>query len=222
VTRTTPRVDVRLYVVTDPDLTPRGVVVERALAAVAGGATIVQLRDKAADTVALTGAARALVEALRPTGVPLIVNDDVEAARRAGAAGVHVGVADLPPARARDLLGPDAIIGWSIEDPAQLGDAASVAACDYVAASPVWSTPTKTDTAPDLGLSGVASIRARTTLPVVGIGAIRTPDLAADVITAGADGVAVVSAVFGAADVTGAARALRIAVDEARLMRGER
>lgn len=216
------RLDVRLYVVTDPGLTPRSAIVERCLQAVAGGATIVQLRDKSAGTAERTDIARDLVDALRPTGVPLIVNDDVEAAGSAGAAGVHVGVADLPPVRARELLGPGAIIGWSVEDPAQLGDADALAACDYVAASPVWSTPTKTDTAPDLGLSGVASIRAQTTLPVVGIGAIRTPELAADVVLAGADGVAVVSAVFGATDVTAATRALRAAVDEARRTRGDR
>lgn len=219
------RLDVRLYVVTDPSLTPRDVIVDRCVAAVAGGATLVQLRDKSATAAELTATARAVVDALRPHGVPLIVNDDVAVARDSGADGVHVGVSDLPPARARELLGPDAIVGWSIESLGQLDDTEAIAACDYLAASPVWSTPTKTDTAPALGLSGLASIRARTSLPVVGIGAIRTPDLAGDVVMAGADGVAVVSAVFGAptADgVTAAARALRDAVDTAREKGGER
>lgn len=212
--------DLRLYVVTDPALTPADVLVERCLAAVDGGATLVQLRDKLAAPAALTAMARELVAALRPTGVPLIVNDDVEVALAAGAAGVHVGVGDLPPGRAREILGPDAIVGWSVEDVRQLDDVATVAACSYIAASPVWTTPTKTDTAPALGLAGVTALRARTDLPIVGIGGIGTPDRAADVVRAGADGVAVVSAVFGAADVRAAARVLRTAVDDVRQMRG--
>lgn len=212
--------DLRVYVVTDPALTPPDVLVERCLAAVDGGATLVQLRDKSAAPAALTAMARELVAALHPTGVPLIVNDDVEVALAAGAAGVHVGVADLPPVRAREMLGPDAIVGWSVEDVRQLDDAAALAACSYIAASPVWATPTKTDTASALGLAGVAALRARTDLPIVGIGGIGTPDRAADVMRAGADGVAVVSAVFGAADVRAAARVLRTTVDEVRQMRG--
>lgn len=208
--------DVRLYAVTDPALTPPERLVPACLAAVEGGATLVQLRDKAADRDALTARARELVAALAPTGVPLIVNDDAEVAAAAGAGGVHVGVRDVPPSRARTILGPDAIVGWSVEDVRQLDDSDEVSACSYIAASPVWTTPTKSDTADALGLSGIASLRSRTDLPIVAIGGISTPDVAADVVMAGADGVAVVSAVFGAADIRTAALALRAAVDETR------
>jgi thiamine-phosphate pyrophosphorylase len=204
--------DVRLYVVTDPQLTPPERLVEACLAAVRGGATVVQLRDKAADDDTLLTQALALREALAPHGVPLIVNDRVEVARRAGT-GVHVGIHDTSPAAARGTLGPDALIGWSIEDTAQLAATEQLAACTYLAASPVWTTPTKRDTAPPIGPDGVAGIRARTTLPLLGIGGINNPNRVAAVIAAGADGVACVSAVFGAPDPAVAAASLRQAVD---------
>ncbi len=204
--------DLRLYVVTDPDLVPARSLVDACVRAVRGGATLVQLRDKKAGDEDLLDQAIQLRDALRPFGVPLVVNDRVEVARRAGV-GVHVGVRDMRPADARGVLGPNAIVGWSIEDEAQLADAEEIAACTYLAASPVWSTPTKPDTAPPLGPDGVARIRMRTDLPLVGIGGITNPNRVAAVIAAGADGVAVVSAVFGAPDPEVAARALRTAVD---------
>ena len=119
----------------------------------------------------------------------------------------------MRPAQARAILGPSAIVGWSIEDEAQLADTEQIAACTYLAASPVWSTPTKPDAAPPLGPDGVASIRMRTDLPLVGIGGITNPNRAAAVIAAGANGVAVVSAVFGSPQPEVAARELRYAVD---------
>jgi thiamine-phosphate pyrophosphorylase len=144
--------------------------------------------------------------------VQLVVNDRVDVARRAGV-GVHVGIHDTRPAQARAILGPSAIVGWSIEDEAQLTDTEQIDACSYLAASPVWSTPTKPDAAPPLGPDGVASIRMRTDLPLVGIGGITNPNRAAAVIAAGANGVAVVSAVFGSPQPEVAARELRYAVD---------
>jgi len=204
--------DVRLYVVTDPELTPPDRLVDMVLAAVRGGATLVQLRDKEATADALYDQAVALRDALAPRGVPLVVNDRVDVAGRAGV-GVHVGIHDTPPAEARAELGPDAIVGWSIEDEGQLGDAEQVAACSYLAASPVWATPTKGDTGPPLGPDGVAHIRWRTDLPLVGIGGISNVNRVAAVIAAGADGVACISAVFGAADPEAAARELRHSVD---------
>ena len=136
-----------------------------------GGATLVQLRDKYVSDDELLAQAISLRDALLPHGVQLVVNDRVDVARQAGA-GVHVGIHDMPPAQARAILGPNAIVGWSIEDEAQLTDTAQIAACSYLAASPVWSTPTKPDAAPPLGPDGVASIRMRTDLPLVGIGGI--------------------------------------------------
>jgi thiamine-phosphate pyrophosphorylase len=204
--------DVRLYVVTDPDLVPTASLVEACLGAVSGGATLVQLRDKYVSDEELLAQAIGLRDALVPHGVLLVVNDRVEVARQAGV-GVHVGIHDMRPAQARAILGRSAIIGWSIEDEAQLADTEQVAACTYLAASPVWSTPTKPDAAPPLGPDGVASIRMRTDLPLVGIGGITNPNRAAAVIAAGANGVAVVSAVFGSPQPEVAARELRYAVD---------
>lgn len=204
--------DVRLYVVTDPDLVQAKSLAQACLSAVRGGATLVQLRDKRASDDELLAQAISLRDTLARHGVQLVVNDRVDVARRAGV-GVHVGIHDMPPAEARAILGPSAIVGWSIEDEAQLIDAEQVAACTYLAASPVWSTPTKPDAAPPLGPDGVASIRMRTDLPLVGIGGITNPNRAAAVIAAGANGVAVVSAVFGSPHPEVAARELRYAVD---------
>ncbi|HEX6338699.1 MAG TPA: thiamine phosphate synthase [Jiangellaceae bacterium] len=204
--------DVRLYVVTDPDLVPAAKLVEACLSAVRGGATLVQLRDKYVSDDELLAQAIRLRDALLPHGVQLVVNDRVDVAREAGV-GVHVGIHDMRPAQARAILGPAAIVGWSIEDEAQLTDTEQVAACTYLAASPVWSTPTKPDAAPPLGPDGVASIRMRTDLPLVGIGGITNSNRAAAVIAAGANGVAVVSAAFGSPEPEVAVRELRHAVD---------
>lgn len=205
--------DVRLYVVTDPTLTPADRLVDMCVAAVRGGATLVQLRDKQASDDEFLAQARELAEALRPFGVPLVVNDRFEVARAAGT-GLHVGLRDASPSAVRAELGPDAVVGWSVELPEQL-EAAESEFCSYVAASPVWVTPTKADTASPLGPPGVEALRALTGLPLVGIGGINTAERAAEVIDAGADGVAVVSAVFGAADPEVAASRLRAAVDDA-------
>ncbi len=150
--------------------------------------------------------------------MPVIVDDDVEAA--CTAAGVHLGARDVAPAVARSTLGPGAIIGWSIGELAQLDDDEQLAACDYVAASPVWSTPTKPDAGPPLGLAGVRALAEglQGRLPLVAIGGIDARN-AGDVIAAGADGVAVVSAICSADDPAAAAHALRAAVDRALELR---
>lgn len=204
----------RLYVVTDPSYTPPDRLVAACVAAAEGGATLVQLRDKDADDETLLNQAIALRDALEPLGVPVVVNDRVDVAARAGV-GVHVGVSDMPPVEAREVLGPQAIVGWSIENFAQLDDAVQLCACSYLAASPVWTTPTKTDTAPPLGLDGISHIRKLTGLRLVGIGGVNSRARAAEVVAAGADGVAVVSAVFDAVHPRVAAAELREAVDDA-------
>jgi thiamine-phosphate pyrophosphorylase len=212
--------DLRLYLVSGEEIDG-----ERAAdviaAAVAGGVTMVQLRAKEATTQARVEAARRLAPVLAPTDVPFLLNDDVEAARLAAVDGVHVGPDDVHPAEARSLLGPDALLGWSIHDLGQLADTEALAACDYLAASPVWATPTKTDITPPLGLEGVRVLRAAMPdhLPLVGIGGITAAN-AGEVIGAGAGGVAVVSAIWSASDPTNAARRLRAAVDAALDERG--
>jgi thiamine-phosphate pyrophosphorylase len=208
---TTP-LDLRLYLVTDPWLLRDRSLVGVVAAAVEGGVTCVQLRDKIASDDELIRQAKELKELLELEGVPLIVNDRLGVAQRAGASGIHVGVHDVSPQEAREALGPDAVVGWSVETPEQLTDEGSVQACSYVAASPVWVTGTKTDTAAPLGVAGISRLRALTELPLVAIGGIDAPR-ARDVMVAGADGIAVVSAILAAPDPLLAARTLRTAVD---------
>jgi thiamine-phosphate pyrophosphorylase len=208
-----PRFDLSLYLVTDPEMTARRGVVETVAAAVAGGVTIVQLRDKTGPARALAEAGQALLKLLRPLGVPLLVNDRLDVAYAIGADGVHVGQDDLPPALARTLLGAQAIIGLSLTDDDQLATADD--AVDYVGLGPIFATGTKSDAAPALGETAFAAIRRRISLPVVAIGGI-TVENTARTIAAGADGIAVVSAICAAADPQAAARALHQAVTAAR------
>ena len=210
--------DLRVYLVTDPGLGRGRPLVDLVAAAVAGGVTCVQLRDKEATDDELRAQAEELHDVLRPLGVPLVINDRVDVARRTQA-GVHVGVHDVSPLDARGTLGPEAVIGWSLETPGQLREPA-VAACSYVAASPVWTTGTKSDTAAPLGLDGLARLRSLTALPLVAIGGVDR-DRAAEAVLAGADGVAVVSAILAADDPQEAARGIRAAVDTALVRRRE-
>ncbi|MDQ4044683.1 MAG: thiamine phosphate synthase [Chloroflexota bacterium] len=214
--------DVRVYLVTG-EATPATTHEAILAAAASGGVTAVQLRDKHGTTSGRASAARRLASVLDPLAVPLLLNDDVEAARLAGAAGVHVGPDDLHPAEARAILGPDAIIGWSIHHFDQLSDVAALDACDYLAASPVWPTLTKHNTTTPLGLDGVRGLRAAMPdqLPLVGIGGI-TAENAGDLIRAGADGIAVVSAIWNAPDPARATQRLREIVDTALAERDRR
>lgn len=214
--------DLRVYLVTGGG--PSDAATEAILSAAAsGGATAVQLRDKQGGTTGRVSAARRLASVLGPLGVPLLLNDDVEAARVAGVAGVHVGPDDLHPAQARAILGPDKVIGWSIHHIDQLADREAIDACDYLAASPVWSTLTKRDTTTPLGLDGVRALRAAmpAQLVLVGIGGI-TAENAADLIRAGADGIAVVSAIWDAPDPADATHQLREIVDTVLAERNRR
>lgn len=185
-------------------------------AAVSGGVRVVQLRDKTGTTAQRIAVLQRL-KATLPDEVVLIVNDDVAAAAAVPGVGVHVGPDDDHPSRVRGLLGDDVMIGWSIHDRRQLDDDEALTAADYVAASPVWPTPTKIDTTAPWGLEGVRALRAALPedLPLLGIGGINATN-AADVITAGADGVAVVSAIAGAVDPEAAAAELVAIVGEAR------
>lgn len=205
-----PPFDPALYLVTD-----RGLCGERSLAdvvglAVRGGVTLVQLREKRLDTRAMVELARALAALLAPLGVPLLVNDRVDVALAAGAKGAHLGQGDLHPADARALLGPGAILGLSLERPSQLAEAEGLDV-DYYGVSPIFPTATKTDTGPGWGLSGLASLRRATARPLVAIGGVG-PENARDIMRAGADGLAVVSAICAARDPESASRELLAAV----------
>lgn len=211
-----PPFDLSVYLVTDPGLVGLRGVVGTVEAAVAGGATMVQLRDPHAKTRALVDVARAILAVTRPAGVPFIVNDRVDVALAAGADGVHVGQSDMRVADARALAGPDMILGLSITAETDLdGDLAGV---DYLGVGPVYATGTKPDATPPMAVGGLAAIAARTRLPIVAIGGLHAGN-AADVVAAGADGVAVVSAICAAPDPEAAARELRGIVAAARAAR---
>lgn len=202
----------RLYLVTDRGLAGGRPLPDIVRAAVAGGVTMVQLREKDLGARAFLDQALALKAALAGSGVPLIVNDRVDIALAAGADGVHLGEDDLPARKARALMGPDAIIGLSALA-VPLPD--EIEAVDYVAASPVFATPTKTDTGPALGLAGLRSLAAASSRPVLAIGGLNEGN-AASVVAHGAAGIAVVSAIMAAPAPFEAARALRRALERTR------
>ncbi len=206
--------DPTLYLVTDPELARGRPLVEVVAAAVQGGVTLVQLRDQSAGGRALLEEARALKALLEPLGVPLIVNDRVDVAVAAGAAGCHVGQSDLPAGAARALLGRDAILGVSLDAVDQIG-AVEPEIVDYVAHGPFAATATKPDAGGPVGAAGLAAVRARTELPLVAIGGIDA-DNAGEAVRAGAHGIAVVSAIVAAADPKRASRALLRAIETAR------
>lgn len=191
-------------------LAPRDWLV-RAEAAFAAGVTCLQLRDKDADDQALLERARAIQPICQRYGVPLVINDRIELALALAADGVHLGQSDLDPAIARLRLPADCFIGWSIERLDQISQAHRLPV-DYLAVSPVFDTPTKADTAPALGLAGLAAARAATHLPLIAIGGINEGNLAA-VLAAGADGVAVVRAIEAADDPADAAARMRAAFE---------
>ena len=209
-----PPFDPTLYLVTDPALGRGRPLAEIVAQAVRGGVTLVQLRDKAADGRALLEEARALIALLAPQGVPLIVNDRVDVALAAGAAGCHVGQSDLPAAAARALLGPDALLGVSL-DAAEQAKGVDSGMVDYGAHGPFAATATKADAGAAVGAAGIARVRALSALPLVAIGGLDAGNLGA-AIGAGADGVAVVRAIMAAADPAAASRELAAAIAAAR------
>jgi thiamine-phosphate pyrophosphorylase len=180
------------------------------VAALAGaGARIVQLRAKSLADGVFERAAREAVAAAHAAGALLVVNDRPDVARLAGADGVHVGQDDLAPADVRAIL-PAGIVGLSTHDHAQLA-AAAASGADYVAVGPVFATTSKERPDPVVGLELVRAARAMTRAPLVAIGGITAAN-AADVIAAGADGVAVISALLRAADPGEAFRRLSAAL----------
>ncbi len=176
----------------------------RAQAAAAGGATVVQLRLKGADARTLTDIGRLLVAALP---IPVIINDRADVALACGATGVHVGTDDVPVAALRAIVPPGFVIGASAGNPTELEAAFGA---DYIGVGPVFTTASKHDAGDAIGVDGFAALRARSAAPAVAIGGVG-PGSAAALRQAGAAGIAVIRAVFGAADPERAARAIRAA-----------
>ena len=168
---------------------------EQAERLIAGGAAIIQLRDKHAKPRDLYAAAQQTLEITRKFGVRLIINDRVDIVLALGADGVHLGQDDLPPEKAREILGDAAIIGYSTHSVEQAINAATLPV-DYIAIGPVFPTGTKADHDPTVGIDSVALVRkAIGSLPLVAIGGITASNICR-VLEAGADSAAVISAVF--------------------------
>jgi thiamine-phosphate pyrophosphorylase len=213
--------DPTLYLVTDTGLSRPRPVADVVRAAVRGGATAVQVRDKEASRRDLLALTRSVQEAVAEAPhVRVIVNDALDVALLAGADGVHLGQDDVPVVEVRGLLGPDRLLGLSVSSRAELDAALSLApgTVDLVGLSPVWGTPTKPDAGPPLGLAGVAELAASARaagLVSVAIGGIGI-EQAAEVAATGVDGICVVSAVCTAADPAAAARQLHAEVARGR------
>jgi thiamine-phosphate pyrophosphorylase len=186
----------RLYLVTDQTLTRGRTLADVVAAAVQGGVTCVQLREKQLSTREFLAQALILKALLAPQGIPLIINDRIDIALACDADGVHLGQNDLPADEARKLLPASVFIGWSVESMDDVRQSAALPV-DYLGVSPIFSTPTKTDTKDPWGLEGLAVVREATRLPLVAIGGIHSGN-ARDVLRAGANGLAVVSALCAA------------------------
>jgi thiamine-phosphate pyrophosphorylase len=207
------KTDYSLYLVTDRRLSLGRSIEDVVLASVKGGVTCVQLREKECSSREFLDLALRLKAELSGSGVPLIINDRIDVALAAGADGVHLGQSDIPLQMARKISAGRLIIGVSassVEDAVR----AESGGADYVGISPVFSTPTKTDTSEPQGLEGVRKMRQAVKIPLVGIGGLNLSN-AGQVIKSGADGVAVVSAIVSSSDPEKAAKDLLLQIREA-------
>lgn len=207
-------IDYSLYLVTDRGLARGRSTLDIVKAAVRGGVTCVQLREKDCSTMEFIEQALSIKDYLSSRGIPLIINDRLDVAQAVKADGIHLGQTDMPLDMARAIVEDSMIIGISAES---LEDAveAEKGGADYLGISPIYATPTKTDTAPPLGLEGLRQIRAAVKIPLVGIGGLNREN-AAEVICNGADGVAVVSAIVAAEDPEAAAAQLNQLISRAK------
>lgn len=190
------REQLRLYLVTDRDVCQGRDLLEIISQAIEGGVTMVQLREKNCDTRQFIDIATKIKELLKPKHIPLIINDRVDVALAVDADGVHIGQSDMPYDMARKLLGADKIIGLSVENIDDVVEANKLNV-DYIGVSPVFATPTKTDTAQPFGLEGLRKAVGLSIHPTVAIGGMNEKTVK-DVMACGVDGVAVVSAIIGA------------------------
>ena len=214
-------VDLRLYAVTDPSMIEAsgGSLEEAVSAAIDGGATVIQLREKHCEGGEFTRRAAAALSRCRAAagdGVPLIINDRIDVALAVGADGVHVGQSDISAAVARRLIGPDGILGVSVKT-VEEAVAAEAAGADYLGAGAIFSTSTKDSSV--IGVEGFRKVCEAVKIPVVAIGGVGHSGAAEEMIVgAGAAGIAVVSAIFAAENMKKAAAALRAEVDAALLV----
>jgi thiamine-phosphate pyrophosphorylase len=199
-----------LIVVTDERLPPGRALVDVVRAALRAGAPAIQLRDKQHSPRESVDMTRALLAETRAAGALLFVNDRVDVALAAGADGAHVGDDDLPVAAARRIVPPGFLLGRSADTP-EIARQAELDGADYVGVGPIYSTATKSDAGDAVGPERIAAVAATIRIPIVGIGGITAAN-ARPIITAGAHGIAVVSAVMAAPDPEAATRELLHAI----------
>src|SRR5271163_123188 len=216
-------VDLRLNAIVDAERAGGRGLADLARRVAEGGATLVQLRDKKSDTRQMVEVARAIKAALAPHAIPFVVNDRIDVALAARADGVHIGPDDMTAEDARRLLGPSAIIGLSVKS-VEAAEAAPAEIIDYAGVGGVYVTLSKEQKNAPIGTEGLSRIaktlrRRAPNLPIAGIAGIDANNAAA-VIAAGADGIAVISALTLAPDPAGAARRLREIVDGMLAKRG--
>jgi thiamine-phosphate pyrophosphorylase len=203
-----------LYVITDEELSWGYSHAEIARRAVEGGADVIQLREKRHTGEDIVRNARYIRELTKNAGALFIVNDRLDLALACGADGVHLGQGDMPPQIARQLCPPGFIIGVSAGTVEEAVKAVEDGA-DYVGLGPICSTGSKKDAGPVCGFEIIEQVKMRISVPVVAIGGLG-PDNVKNVIEAGADGIAVISAVVGQEDIARAARRLKELIDEAK------
>lgn len=213
-----PKVDYRLNALVDARLADKGNLADLARTAALSGATLIQYRDKTSSTREMIEQARAIGAALAGTGVPFVINDRVDVALAAGADGVHLGRDDMDAATARSMMGDVAIIGLTVKNEMDAQTAIG-SPIDYACIGGVYETLSKHNPDPPVGLEGFARLRrtlltAKPDLPVGAIAGINA-QRAGEVVAVGADGVAVISAIFAAVDPAAASRELRACVDRA-------
>lgn len=208
-----PAIDLRLYLVTDRALSCGRPLEEIVRRSVAGGVTVVQLREKDAESREFLDLAFLLRKVTSELQVPLVINDRVDIALACGADGVHLGQQDMYCTDARRIAGSDMIIGVSVST-VEEAIRAEADGADYLGVGPLFATPTKTDAVPATGVGILRDIRRAVRTPMVAIGGIKYTN-AGEIVRAGADGVAVVSAIVSSPDPGDAARALRDAVEGA-------
>jgi thiamine-phosphate diphosphorylase len=202
------RKQLALHVLTDREWSRGRDTLTVATAALDGGATVIQLRDKKASTRTLVEEGLALRALTRERGALLIVNDRIDVALAVEADGAHVGQDDdMPVELARKLLGPDRILGVSAGN-LEEATTAVVSGADYLGVGPIYATKTKANAGEPIGLSLLTELARRYTIPLVAIGSIKAENAAA-VVQAGATGIAVISAVVSAEDVVAATRRLQ-------------
>jgi thiamine-phosphate pyrophosphorylase len=217
------RVDLRCYAIVDPEASGGHNLPDLCRMLAAGGTTLVQLRDKLSDTRVMVERARACKAALGP--VPLLINDRVDVALAIGCEGVHIGWDDMAPSDARRLLGPDAIIGLTINSP-QRADATDLSLIDYAGIGGIYGTTSKQTKNAPIGNAGMARViealhKRKPGFLTCGIAGINASN-AAPVIEAGADGVSVISALSMANDPKAAASELLHVVDAALTRRSKK